>query len=61
MQSYWKMRKFTRFIQIGGIQIVNDFLLKPLTFNIRLFANENSKVERTEEIRYRFSRGTGDF
>lgn len=48
MQSYWKMRKFTRFTQIGRIQIVNDFLFKPLTFSTGLIANENSKVERTE-------------
>ena len=41
------MRKFTRFTQIG-IQIVNDFLFKPLTFSTGLIASENSKVERTE-------------
>lgn len=41
------MRKFARFTQIGRIQIVNDFLFKPLTFSTGLVANENSKVERT--------------
>lgn len=42
------MRKFTRLTQIERIQIVIDFLFKPLTFSIGLIANENSKVERTE-------------
>lgn len=48
MQSYWKIRKLTRVTEVGRIQIVNGFLFKTTDFNIGEFANENSKIERTE-------------